>query len=336
MISYIGGKNRMADWISSFVPEDIETYVEPFGGAFWVYINSGISQRPQLKTVVYNDFNPYMVNLFRCASNPKVFDTFITKKNPPCQLKTDDPAEASDLSIRCSDFFYQCKENLFANETAIEYLQYLLKDKKAIIKKDRKNMNQVLKMARELKEQENNGLRDKFQQKIAAGRKDQNVALQYAYIVTCSFSGIDPIDAEFQDYKGKYNSKFLAFRKRLRKESPFFDRLRGINECENMDFRTIIEKHDDPKAFFYCDPPYWNTEGYYSLHEFNADDHKALAFKLQRIKGRFALSYYYFPELEEWYPRDKFRWEKKEFTKPAGAKEGKDQGIGEELLIMNY
>jgi len=39
MISYIGGKMRMADWISGFVPE-CETYVEVFGGAYWVYINS--------------------------------------------------------------------------------------------------------------------------------------------------------------------------------------------------------------------------------------------------------------------------------------------------------
>ena len=32
MISYIGGKSRMAKWIGEYVPNDIETYVEVFGG----------------------------------------------------------------------------------------------------------------------------------------------------------------------------------------------------------------------------------------------------------------------------------------------------------------
>ena len=36
------------------------------------------------------------------------------------------------------------------------------------------------------------------------------------------------------------------------------------------------------------------------------------------------------------YPKNDFVWERKEFVKPAGAKEGVDQGVGEELLIMNY
>ena len=64
MISYIGGKSRMAKWIGEYVPNDIETYVEVFGGAFWVYINGEIHKKPNLNKVVYNDFNRYMVNIF--------------------------------------------------------------------------------------------------------------------------------------------------------------------------------------------------------------------------------------------------------------------------------
>ena len=76
MIPYIGGKQRMAPWIHSFIPNDIETYVEVFGGAFWVYMKSDI-ETPLAKQHIYNDFNPYMVNLYRCASNPKQFSKFI-------------------------------------------------------------------------------------------------------------------------------------------------------------------------------------------------------------------------------------------------------------------
>ena len=64
MISYIGGKARMANWIMEYIPRDIETYVEVFGGAYWVYVKSDVYTIP--KTIVYNDFNRYMVNLFEC------------------------------------------------------------------------------------------------------------------------------------------------------------------------------------------------------------------------------------------------------------------------------
>ena len=46
MISYIGGKSRMAKWISGYIPDDIETYIEVFGGAFWVYVNGDVHMRP--------------------------------------------------------------------------------------------------------------------------------------------------------------------------------------------------------------------------------------------------------------------------------------------------
>ena len=39
MISYIGGKSNIGKWIKDYVPRDIETYVETFGGMFWVFFN---------------------------------------------------------------------------------------------------------------------------------------------------------------------------------------------------------------------------------------------------------------------------------------------------------
>ena len=63
----------MAKWISEYIPKDIETYVEVFGGAFWVYIKSEVSASPQLKEVVYNDKNVFMVNLIKCCTDPLAF-----------------------------------------------------------------------------------------------------------------------------------------------------------------------------------------------------------------------------------------------------------------------
>jgi len=69
MISYIGGKARIGKWIVPFIPNDIETYVEGFSGMFWVFFNMDLKKYPNLKTVVYNDFNRLNANLFKCAKH---------------------------------------------------------------------------------------------------------------------------------------------------------------------------------------------------------------------------------------------------------------------------
>ena len=94
--------------------------------------------------------------------------------------------------------------------------------------------------------------------------------------------------------------------------------------------------YDSPTTYFYLDPPYWKTENYYSAHDFDSDDHGRLVGSLHHIKGRFGLSYYDFPKLSEWLPKDQFTWESKGFAKAAAAKDGVPQNIGMELLIMNY
>ena len=69
-MSYIGGKSRIGKWIVPFYSEDMETYVETFGGMFWCFFNMDLSKYPNLKRVVYNDFNPLNYNLFQCVQNP--------------------------------------------------------------------------------------------------------------------------------------------------------------------------------------------------------------------------------------------------------------------------
>ena len=70
MLSYIGGKSKIGKWIAPFYPEDMETYIETFGGMFWCFFNMDLSKYPNLKKVVYNDFNPLNYNLFQCIKNP--------------------------------------------------------------------------------------------------------------------------------------------------------------------------------------------------------------------------------------------------------------------------
>ena len=79
MLSYIGGKSRIGTWIRNYIPSDIETYVEPFSGQFWVFFKMELQNYPNLKNVVYNDFNPLNVNLFNCVRNYEEFYEVINK-----------------------------------------------------------------------------------------------------------------------------------------------------------------------------------------------------------------------------------------------------------------
>jgi DNA adenine methylase len=174
-----------------------------------------------------------------------------------------------------------------------------------------------------------------FDKNYKVGVYDYIAAAKYAYIVTSVFSGSKPETSSFIDLKGKYKSKFLTFRDKL-SNPKWIEYFKKINIVENLDFEELIKRYDNEDFFVYVDAPYWKTENYYSNHDFDRNDHERLANVLKNMKGRFAMSYYDFPLLSEWFPKDEYRWEKKEFAKAAAAKKGKTQTMGEELLIMNY
>ena len=89
MISYIGGKARISKWIVPYIPRDIETYVEPFSGMFWVFFKMDLNHYPNLKTVVYNDFNGLNANLFSCCKDyDRMWDEM--SKYPCQQLGVED------------------------------------------------------------------------------------------------------------------------------------------------------------------------------------------------------------------------------------------------------
>lgn len=59
---------------------------------------------------------------------------------------------------------------------------------------------------------------------------------------------------------------------------------------ENMDFEKILKTYDKEDALFYLDPPYYEAEKYYA-DRFDITDHERLKNALDRIRGKFILSY---------------------------------------------
>lgn len=280
-ISYIGGKARIGKWIVPHIPKDIETYVEPFSGMFWVFFNMNLKDYPNLKTVVYNDYNKLNANLFRCS---KQYDRLLRElQEYPRQEYHNYTADNSIFA----ELFDKCQKEVFDPNLIIPNVP------------------------------------------------DFEIAAKYVYVLTQVFSGSKPETSKYTDYKGKYRCKVDIFEDKLR-HPKFREHYDKITFIENADFEYILEKYDSSTTYFYLDPPYWKTENYYSSHDFSSLDHIRLSMSLQKVRGKFGLSYYEFPKLLEWYPKDKFRWDSKGFMKAAAAKEGVPQNVGTELLIMNY
>ena len=107
---------------------------------------------------------------------------------------------------------------------------------------------------------------------------------------------------------------------------------------ENKDFEALIRQYDRPVSFFYLDPPYFATEGYYNnIGEdgFTRQDHIRLRDILLNIEGKFLLSYNDCPFIRELYDVPGI------YIMPVSRinniKQRYDSGcMFEELLIANY
>jgi DNA adenine methylase len=108
-ISYIGGKSKISSFITPHIPKDIETYAEPFSGMFWVFLKMKPEEFPNLKRIIYNDYNPLNWNLWSCIRNPEKLlrhcnNIIVQEKGKPT-----DP--------QCSINFYQFQKEVFSIDT---------------------------------------------------------------------------------------------------------------------------------------------------------------------------------------------------------------------------
>ena len=102
---------------------------------------------------------------------------------------------------------------------------------------------------------------------------------------------------------------------------------------ENKDFEKLISAQDSEVSFFYCDPPYFSTEGYYENVGFTTADHERLRDSLKNISGKFLVSYNDCPEIRELYGG----YEMYSYERLNNIRQRFDGGsMFGELLIANY
>lgn len=114
-------------------------------------------------------------------------------------------------------------------------------------------------------------------------------AARFFLLVKCSFGA----------KMGEFSAKRVSFSSTIENMALFRKRLNTV-AVEQLDFEKLISLYDREGTLFYADPPYYGAEGYYT-EEFSAADHVRLKECLDRVRGRFLLTYNDCPYIRELY-----------------------------------
>lgn len=218
LISYYGGKQRLARHITPLIPAHY-LYAEPFAGGLAVMFKKGLPTDNKCYLEAVNDTDHQLTNMYRVA-------------------------------IREPEKFLNLANSSLLSE---------------IIHTESKN---ILKNADDYSELER--------------------AFAYYFLINNSF--IHKLGGGFSfsvDYPIQQVNKWLN------KKANLENTLKRIEKVQvfNRDALHFIKMLDRPSTFFYCDPPYINTDcghfNSYSLQDFNN-----LIDVLSNVKGNFILSHY--------------------------------------------
>ena len=104
-------------------------------------------------------------------------------------------------------------------------------------------------------------------------------AARFFILVKCSFG------AKMQDFSGKR----VSLSNTLEDLALFKERLKST-VIEQLDFERLIALYDREGTLFYADPPYYDAEKYYTT-DFQQSDHLRLKNSLDKVGGKFILTY---------------------------------------------
>ena len=127
-VSYIGGKSKIApQLIIPNIPKDIEVFIEVFGGQFWTFFKMNLTDYPNLKTVVYNDFNKLNYNMYQCLKDHKQLlqecEKLVVQKKD--KYPTDPICEEQFINFQAEIFEENFIPEAYDYEVAAKYIYVL-------------------------------------------------------------------------------------------------------------------------------------------------------------------------------------------------------------------
>jgi DNA adenine methylase len=118
-------------------------------------------------------------------------------------------------------------------------------------------------------------------------------AHRFYYLIMSSWGG-ELGSARFQTSVsdgGHGNRLFGALKTLERRIKPAHKRLQTVI-IENLPWEECLDKYDDPRTFFYLDPPYPGNKCNYRYNMRSLEDHMRLAKRLNSAKSKWLLSTY--------------------------------------------
>ena len=100
---------------------------------------------------------------------------------------------------------------------------------------------------------------------------------------------------------------------------------------ENEPWLNCIQRYDRPHTLFYCDPPYWKTEGYGV--DFGFEQYEIMAKMAASIQGKMIVSVNDIPEMREVFKHLNFRTTEISYTL---SRQADKRSLSRELIITNW
>lgn len=149
-------------------------------------------------------------------------------------------------------------------------------------------------------------------------------------LATQSFSSM--LDGSWGYDKKKATTSKKITSKRESFTEDYAIRLQNV-QLECTDALRIIHSRDQKDAFFYCDPPYFNSDcGHYD--GYSEQDFEQLLISLSKIEGKFLLSSYPSDILERYSKAN--QWHHKSFSFNVSVNKGARGKRKTEVLTSNY
>ena len=306
-IPWIGGKSVLIPIIRRIMPDYPKKYVEVFGGGGALTFSGKIAP-----IQIYNDFNQHLVNFMRTLKAradillQKLTGVFDADGSFREDFKKEYFLNARDQFLISSKVFYNSEE----------FEKYFDQIKK------------IINSAQTLEEKISKlWLAGEIMKEYDDRAKDPRLwdAVNFYILMKCSYSAtgnswaIKPVN--YESIIALINGAFRMLQSVI---------------IEHKDCIDLINFHDAPGTFLYCDPPYYMAEALYNdVPLFGDAKHRELHDTLLECESKVLLSYNDCPFIDELYSEDK--WYKMRVARPNSMILHNSPGaLYNEFLIANY